>query len=57
MRMVYMFVFHGVEGDIRSDDEEGDVTTADLHDKIDVGNGKSPAHGGLPNGKSKNKTA
>ena len=57
MRMVYMFVFHGVEEDIRSDNDEGE--DADVHGKVDdTGNGHSPAHGGVvANGKSKSKTS
>lgn len=53
LRMVYMFVFHGVEEDIRSDNDEGEKNA---YDNIDAGNGKSPAHGGVANGKSKSKT-
>lgn len=58
MRMVYMFVFHGVEEDIRSDNDEGE-DDADVHGKVDdTGNGHSPAHGGVvANGKSKSKTS
>lgn len=60
MRMVYMFVFHGVEEDIRSDnggEEEDAATAANGHGKLDAGNGiPPPAHGGrggIGNGKSK----
>eukprot|EP00903_Cladosiphon_okamuranus_P008001 g7720.t1 len=53
MRMVYMFVFHGVEEDIRSDNDEGEV---DAHDKVGAGDSKSPAHGVVANGKTKSKT-
>lgn len=42
LRMVYMFLFHGVEEDIRSDnDEDDDDVTANGHNKaVEIGNGK-----------------
>lgn len=56
MRMVYMFVFHGVEEDIRSDNDEAEAT-GNPDDKIDAGDGKSPAYGAVANGGgSKRKT-
>lgn len=58
VRMIYMFVFHGVEEDIRSDNEEEDGPAASTavaaasnghHDGKggkDVGNGRPPAYDG-----------
>ncbi|CAM9192043.1 unnamed protein product [Ectocarpus sp. 13 AM-2016] len=57
MRMVYMFVFHGVEEDIRSDNEQEEVATANGSEKKAVENGKPPAYdGGRPNAGKKTKT-
>lgn len=66
LRMVYMFVFHGVEEDIRSDNEEegqqpsGDESrSAAARGHSQKGRGKtagdekSPARGAAPKGKSK----
>lgn len=54
MRMIYMFVCHGVEEDIRSDNEEREVvaaaaaTSTNGHHGKDIGvvNGRPPAFDG-----------
>lgn len=57
MRMVYMFVFHGVEEDIRSDNEEEEEATANGSEKKAVENGRPPAYeGGRANDGKKTKT-
>lgn len=65
LRMVYMFVFHGVEEDIRSDNGAGDTsersdgvapsstTSANGHANGTATNGKSQDSGGSSNGGKK----
>lgn len=43
--MVYMFVWHGVEEDIRSDNEDDGNGSTNGHMKKAVGNGKIAANG------------
>lgn len=50
MRMVYMFVYHGVEEDIRSDNEDDAGTTATA---VTPANGHTAAANGNPRGNGK----